>query len=719
MKKTETSGIQFNLEEYAERVVRYFGKEKENEDFFLRALHYAYDLHRGVSRQSGEPYISHPCAVAEIILKEFRLRDSQLLAAALLHDVVEDVPNVSIKNIEQEFGLNVAEIVDGCTKLRYLGADRALIKDLTHGKIFLSASNKPEVLIVKLADRLHNLRTLKFLQVSKRQRIARETVDVYAPIAAQLNIYPLKRELYQLSLSHLFPRKSRHLLAELKQLKKKEIIATIKQDLSQALTKYGIQAGIRSRVKGLGNYYDPVKKTLDRANAEDRIDFVITSPSESLLDCYKILGVLNLSITPLPRTLRDFIAHPKSNGYRSLHTRSNISGENFLFKIRTPEMDLFATHGILGEWEKRGQVSRETWQEILEIFRSIGEYSGGSSKRKEIIRAAEGEEIIIYTPKGDIKYLPRGAIVLDFAYRIHTEVGNRCIGARIGSKTVGPGHSLNDGDIVEIITSPQSTRITDPNLEKLARTAKTRVNINRKINQELREFAATVGESILKQEINHYNLPVDILKSEKASLVLEFMNLKNLTELFIKIGQDFLKPRVFIYYFVNLNEGRAPRKKPRQPNLKTRQKRNKVYVDNLDTSFYKFSQCCHPYPGQQGVIGLLSERGISFHRENCFELIRYKVDSLDMLDIIWDPETSLKNYLVRIRFPKTNPNTLFKLLAGIDHHVVIQDVKTEKSGRLTSQMVLNMIVQTIADLAKTMEKLESENNIITMQISHA
>ena len=718
MAKDANNKSKFDIEEYKKRVARYFGKDKKKEELFAHALDFADQLHHGVERQSGEPYITHPCAVAEIILKEFRLRDPHLLAASLLHDVVEDVPKITIRDIEQEFGQDVAEIVDGCTKLRYLGADKAALKDLTHSKFFLSAANKPEILVVKLADRLHNLRTLKYLPRHKRQRIARETVDIYAPIAAKLNIYPLKRELYHLSLSYLFPRKSKQLLAEIKRLKQSEIVGVIKQNLYDPLLKHNIKATIKSRVKGLGNYYDPVKKTLTQDNAENRVDFVIITEEESPLQCYQILGVLNLTLPPLPRTLRDFIAHPKSNGYQSLHTRCNIMGEQYLFKIRTPEMDLFANQGILAEWEKRGKFSKETWQEILEIFRNIGEYKGGASRRKEIIRAAEGEEIITYTPNGDIHYLPKGSIVLDFAYKVHTEIGNCCIGAKIGGHVVKPDHELKDGDVVEVITSEKPTPIFDLRLEHLARTAKARVNINKKINKERREFAAKVGESILKQEIAHHGLSEDILQSHKASLVLEYMRLDGLKELFIKIGQDAIKPGAFIYYFVNISEDDLESKGIKPSPIKRRNKRNKVYVDNLDSICYKFSQCCHPYPGQDNVVGLLSERGISFHREDCYQLIRYKVQPFDMLDIIWDPKTPLVNQQIRITFPNANSSEIFRALANIDHDVVIKKIVRKKTSHQRTPIVIEISTPTVSELKQVIDILPGNDFILNIKMEH-
>jgi GTP diphosphokinase / guanosine-3',5'-bis(diphosphate) 3'-diphosphatase len=333
----------FDLDHYRSRMARYIDESNEENRIVFRALEFAHKLHKGQHRKSGAPYISHPCAVAELLARELRFKDPLLLAAALLHDVVEDVREVTLEDIERLFGETVAELVDGCTKLTRHHLDRATLKDLTHSKIFLSASRRLGVLLIKLADRLHNLRTLHHLAKAKRQRIAQETIEVYAPIAAKFNIYPLKRELYHLALSYLYPRKSKKILQFINALRHSPEYQEIVRALQEAFAKASCPITLRPRAKGLGNYYDPLKRTLEIANSENNIDFAVILQTEDLVTCYTALGIVNTTFAPIPRSLRDFIANPKNTGYRSLHVRIHSGDQNYLIKVRTPSMDEWAT----------------------------------------------------------------------------------------------------------------------------------------------------------------------------------------------------------------------------------------------------------------------------------------------------------------------------------------------------------------------------------------
>ncbi|NTW37785.1 MAG: HD domain-containing protein, partial [Syntrophobacteraceae bacterium] len=357
----------FDLEHYESRMQRYLKKSRDNHVFF-EALRFAHDLHAGQRRKSGAPYISHPCAVAEILARELQFTDPVLLAASLLHDVVEDIPSVSLNDIEERFGGIVAELVDGCTKLTRRHLDRSVLRDMTHSKIFLSASRRLGVLVIKLADRLHNLRTLHYLAQAKRQRIAQETVEVYAPIAARFNIFPLKRELYHLALSFLYPRKSKKIMQFIREVRNSEPTTEADKRLQRIFADAGMDVQIRPRAKGLGSYYHHLKRTLDLANGENHIDFAIILQSERVLDCYTALGLVNTHFTPIPRSLRDFISNSKNNGYQSLHVRVHDAGQNYLMKIRTPEMDRWATYGILREWDAQKSLSDEHWQEVSELL---------------------------------------------------------------------------------------------------------------------------------------------------------------------------------------------------------------------------------------------------------------------------------------------------------------------------------------------------------------
>ncbi len=626
----------FDLEHYRSRMAKFLDSEDAENRVFFRALEFADELHKGQRRRSGAPYISHPCAVAEILARELRFRDPRLLSAALLHDVVEDVPAITLEDIEHRFGGAVAELVDGCTKLTRHYLDRATLKDLTHSKIFLSASRRLGVLVIKLADRLHNLRTLHHLPKAKRQRIAQETIEVYAPIAAKFNIFPLKRELYHLALAYLYPRKSKRILQFVHSFRNSAEFHEIVRTFQKAFADAACPVTVRPRAKGLGSYYDPVKRTLELANTENYVDIGIILQTEDVVTCYTALGIVNTTFPPIPRSLRDFIANPKNTGYRSLHVRIHWAGHNYLIKIRTPNMDEWATYGILTEWNAQKPLSDEHWQEISELLRTIGEYSGAGPQRKALIRLSEAEEIFVYSPVGDIYYLPKASIVLDFAYKIHSELGDFCNGATINNEWVPVTHVLKDGDTVQILTSSEPLEV-DPELETLCKTPRSRSAINKKLHQKRQRYAQKVGEEILMQEIHRHGLSHDILSGENTYFVLEFLNLKDLSELFVRVGQDLLSPHLILYYLKPPPPGSdhvAHRGSLKLLPLE----RNNLAVSELDRAIHKFARCCNPYPGQDDLVAILSERGTTFHHKDCRDLLKHDLQPQQLLDVRWNKD---------------------------------------------------------------------------------
>lgn len=624
----------FDLERYQERMSRFI-EGKLEVSIFNDALQFAYNLHAGQRRKSGAPYISHPCAVAEILARELQIRDPSLLAAALLHDVVEDVPSIKLEDIEERFGNTVAELVDGCTKLTRHHIDRATLKDLTHSKIFLSASRRLGVLIIKLADRLHNLRTLHYLPLAKRQHIAHETVEVYAPIAAKFNIFPLKRELYHLALSYLYPRRSKKILQFIREFRNTAQVVEIENKLQELFSNTAYSAAVRTRAKGLGSYYNPLKRSLDLANAENHVDFVVVLDEEDILKCYSALGLVATTFPPIPRTVRDFIATPKTNGYKSLHVRVHVGGFNYLIKIRTPGMDQSATYGILSEWDVQKPISDEHWQEISELLRTIGEYGGAAPQRKALIRLSESEEIFVYSPKGDIYYLPKGSIVLDFAYKIHSQLGDYCEAAVVNNEWAPPTSRLKDGDTVEIVTSPELPEI-DPDLEEHCKTPKARTAINRHLQQRRRLHARKIGQNILEQELERHGLPPEILEEESTHLMLEFLNMKDISELFIRLGQDLLLPHLVLYYLGTFPLERDLGSLQHGSIASSSYEHNRLSVAEPDKAVHKFARCCNPYPGQRNVVATLSERGVTFHHKDCKDLhLRHDLEPQQLLDVGW------------------------------------------------------------------------------------
>ncbi len=698
----------FDIAEFRARMSKSLDPANADNALFFDALDFASELHSGQRRKSGAPYISHPCAVAEILLKEMHFTDPVLLAAALLHDVVEDVPRISFEDIEARFGSQIAELVDGVTKLDRYHLDRTALKDLTHSKIFISASRRLGVLIIKLADRLHNLRTLHYLPLTKRQRIAQETIEVYAPIASRLNMYPLKRELYHLALSFLYPKKSKKILHAMRDLRNSPAIASIEASLSKIVADPGFSADIRTHPKGLGSHYNPLKRTLDPAYPENYIDFVVILHTDDITACYKVLGLVNNSLPIIPRSLRDFIANPKANGYRSLHTRIHLSGNNYLVKIRTLEMDRSANAGILRAWQSQEGLTADHWQEISELLRDIGEYGGAATHRKDLIRLSEAEEIYTYSPAGDIYYLPQASIVLDFAYRIHSELGDNCEGALVNGLWTPITGRLKSGDTVEILTSSEPLDV-DTDLETLCKTPKARTAINRRLHQKRLKFAQQVGKDILLQEVFRHKLPSSVLDGELIRLILEILNLRDLQELYVQIGQDLVSPRLVLYYL----EGHRLDEHKKQGETEDLGQ-NTISISSLDKAIFKFARCCNPLPGQDHVVATISERGVAFHHRDCRDLRqRHSLLAQQMLHVQWDLSAAWRNPLVfQIQIFDRGIRDLLPALAGIPGSIRIQRIESGLNKHNQEFVTLSVMFHNFSEAREFFNRLPEQQTMV-------
>jgi GTP pyrophosphokinase len=597
----------------------------ENQIVF-KALDFAVELHAGQKRKSNEPYIIHPLSVAQILSQDLGVRDPSILASALLHDVVEDVPHVTLDDIKGQFGTVVSELVDGCTKMSLQRLDRTTLVDLTHSKLLLSSSRRLGILLIKMADRLHNIKTLEFLKKAKQRRIALETIEIYAPLAAKLNLFSLKRELFQLALPYLYPKKSKKLLNATREILNSPEVFEIQRAIRQALSDFHCPFVIRPRAKSLSSYYSPVKRTLEAGNTENQVDFTITLDTDNYLDCYTVLGLVANLFPPVPRTIRDFIATPKANGYQSIHIRISINAREFLVKIRTEEMAAAARQGVLSQYNINQTVGDRYAQEISELFKAIGEYGGPAHQRKDLIRLAESNEIFILTPKGDVHYLPRGSIVLDFAYKIHSNLGDYCRGAVINGKLSPLTKKLKDGDKVEILTYTEPVD-ADPDLEKLCQSPRAKSAVNKSLQKLRRRYARQIGKEILLQELQQAGLPETFLESEPLDLFLEFKNLESRDVMFTRIGQDLLSPQEILYY------AEIPGNTPQRPGATS----PIITVADLKRGIHKFSNCCRPYPGQNAVVAALSERGIAFHRKECRNLsTRHGLGPEELLQVDWN-----------------------------------------------------------------------------------
>lgn len=651
---------EFDIASYKESMARNLGDPGGRAKVFFEALDFAVQAHAGQRRKSGDSYILHPCNVARILAEEMEVRDPEILAAALLHDTVEDVKEVTLEVIGERFGKNVEAIVDGCTKITHFFGDKQTFYKMVHRKIFSGAAARLEVMLVKLADRLHNLRTLEAMRRDRRQKISDETLDIYAPMARVMGLFDMKRELYDLALKFKFPKQSNKIIAHIRNLESSpevnEINTTLRHDLQKSL----INAEITPRAKGLWGYFDPVNKVLVKA-IDHPMEFMILV--DDIESCYSVLGLVNQKFPPIPRTIRDFITNPKPTGYQGLHARANIKGRNYLFKIRTPEMARNAQKGIIKAWSEHkpaGQFEKT----LREMFDLLGTDEGLSPR--EMIAASGKKEIYTFTPKGDRICLPLQSIVLDFAFQVHTEVGNRCIAAIIKRERVEPDHALKDGDQVKIVLQKEPV-LFEPRLQELCKTPRARSGLAKGFRLRRQALAVQVGKVILEQECQRYRLSLqDLMKYE--DVVLEQLAMESSEQLFLHVGIAEISFRELRRKIMGILPADLDINKPSGRGL------NKIILSSLDPAVIKFSACCKPTPTEKDLIGILNERGISVHQKTCERFRSLKVRREDVVEVGWRlKETSIAKPQ-HLFVPEATRNRIFMMLAVAPDTMKVADI---------------------------------------------
>ncbi|MEW6221158.1 MAG: HD domain-containing protein [Thermodesulfobacteriota bacterium] len=614
----------FDLSTYSSRLQELLGPGQEGGDLFWRALEFAARVHADQRRRSGEPYISHPCAVAEILVRDMGVKDQAVLAAALLHDTVEDVPElVTVASLTEEFGPQVAGIVDACTKLPDLTGDRQTARKRVHRKIFAEAASRIEVMLVKLADRLHNMRTLDSLRQDKRQKIAEETLDIYAPIAKLMGLYELKRELFHHALVHKFPSKAQRLLAHIGSLPSDPEVQAIKRMLDEEMRRVWLEGRVEVRPKGLGAYYDPVGRRL-RSEIDGAVELIVLVNDRPA--CYRALGVVNLTFPPIPTSIRDYIANQKPSGYQSLHSRANIWGRTYLFKFRTRRMAEAYRIGILSRWTPDGRNLKAFESQLREMFDVMGQE--GELSYREIIQATDRKEICTFTPKGDQKWLPKESTVLDFAFQIHTEIGERCSHGVIGGQRVEVDHVLADGDRIEIVCHERPAPF-DPEILTRCRTARARAVLAKIVRSRRTATSRELGRAIVRQELRRYGVPQEVLEREGMIFLLEYFQVAGLDDLYQGVGEGRLGLREIMW---EIQHGLWAGRRALEPPTGAF---NQFQLATLDPVSVKLSACCHPLPVERGLLGLVSERGLSVHRRDCGKFRDLKMRREDVVELRW------------------------------------------------------------------------------------
>lgn len=659
------------FESLLEKVEQY----QPNTELLRRAYVFSAVAHKGQVRKSGEPYLSHPLEVANI-LADMKL-DVVCVTVGLLHDVVEDTL-ATLEVIREQFGDDIAHIVDGVTKIGQIQfASRHEKQAENFRKMLLAMVDDIRVILVKLADRLHNMRTLEYLVPEKRERIARETLEIYAPLAHRLGMGKIRSELEDLSFSHLDPQAYQYLLAqtEKKRAMSEEYISEVKKTLEKKLREHSIDAVIESRIKRIYSTHQKLRR--QGISIDEVYDFIaIRIITNSTKDCYGALGVVHNTWKPVPGRIKDYIAMPRQNLYQSLHTSViGKNGQPFEVQIRTKEMHRLAEEGIAAHWkykERRLDAGREdstfAWlRHLLEWQKDVKDPQQFLSNLKIDLYP---DEVYTFTPNGDVITLPRGATPVDFAYAIHTEVGHSCVGAKVSGRLVPLKYKLRNGEIVEILTSKGH----GPGRDWLAfvKTSKARSRIRQFLNIKQREESIELGRKILEREMRKLNLKLKkYLQGEPLELALKNLHLQKLEDVYSEIGYGKLPTREFLDKLLPA-ELLTPVAEEKESKLATAVKKvfgksdSPILVKGHSDLLVYRAQCCEPLKGEE-IIGYITRgKGISVHSIHCQNVDGLMLNPERKIGVEWTESPASDFYSVKISIlTEDHPGMLAGITAAI------------------------------------------------------
>ncbi|MBX5436495.1 MAG: bifunctional (p)ppGpp synthetase/guanosine-3',5'-bis(diphosphate) 3'-pyrophosphohydrolase [Alicyclobacillaceae bacterium] len=615
------------IDDLCEKVSRY--AKPEEVERIRRAYRFAEEAHRGQLRKSGEPYITHPLAVADI-LADLQL-DPTTLTAALLHDVVEDT-RVTDEELVRQFGAEVAALVDGVTKLKRIHFESSVEQQAENlRKMFMAMAKDIRVSLIRLADRLHNMRTLRYQTPEKQLRTARETLEIFAPLAHRLGIYTIKWELEDIALRYLNPQeyyRIANLMAQKRQEREK-YIEQVMDILRERLRAIDIQAEVSGRAKHIYSIYRKMQTQHKEFNEIYDL-FAVRVIVESVKDCYGVLGVVHTLWKPMPGRFKDYIAMPKANMYQSLHTTViGPRGEPLEIQIRTWDMHQTAEYGIAAHWAyKEGgsaQKADSKFAQKLAWFREVLEWQQDFRDAQEFMETLKldlfADEVFVFTPKGDVIELPAGSVPLDFAYRIHTDIGNRCIGAKVNGKIVPLDYRLRTGDIVEILTSKQSYGPSRDWL-KIVKSSQAKSKIRQWFKRERREENVARGRELIEKELIRQRLdPHELLTPAAIADVLHKFNFNKEDDLLAAVGYGGLSPAQVVTRLVERyrkdHQTALLDSVARELRERSRPTPSGVRVKGVDNLLIRFARCCNPVPGDE-IVGFVTRgRGVSVHRADC------------------------------------------------------------------------------------------------------
>ena len=687
----------------------------------------AKDAHEGQFRKSGEPYILHPIQVAGI-LTELKL-DYATICAGFLHDVVEDT-KYTLEDIRERFGDDIAVIVDGVTKLdKVKFRSKKQSQAENHRKLFVSIAKDLRVIFVKLADRLHNMRTMKYMREEKQREIASETLEIYAPLAHRLGISSVKWELEDTSLRYLHPAQYFSIVGMMKQKRsaREESIKEACESITSLLGENNIKAQVNGRPKHIYSIY---KKMVKQNKTFDQIYdlLAVRVLVDTVADCYATLGLVNNLWVPIPGRIKDYIAMPKPNMYQSLHTTVIApDGQTLEVQIRTYEMHEIAEKGIAAHWAyKEGKkVNKDNnFYEKLNWFQKIAENDETEATAESFMESLKvdllSDKIYVFTPNSDIIELPKGSCIVDFAYAIHSEVGNKMIGATVNDKIEAFDYKLSTGEICDIRTSKNSTGPKRSWLD-IARSSQTKSKIKAFFKKAAREENLIKGEILLKDEIKANKFDIDeVLTEENIEIALNRYKFATLEELYVSIGYGGISAnKVFARLTEKIRKEKQTQEKlEKLVNAEEEKKivtETGVYVKGVDNILVRLSKCCQPIPGDD-IVGFITKgRGVTVHRSNCPNLS--EEDKARLLDVEWVQSLNARRYSVTLQLHAFDRELLLQniLLTLSESRVEIKKLHSEAKSDKTSVTTIGIYVKNVSECDFMIKKLRQIPDVYSVE----
>jgi GTP pyrophosphokinase len=701
-----------------------------NTDLIAKAYELAYKVHDGQMRASGEPYIIHPLAVAQILAESEM--DSESIVAALLHDVIEDT-NVTYQNIKAQFGASVADLVDGVTKLGripYSSREEQQMENLR--KMFFAMAKDVRVILIKLADRLHNMRTIENLPEQKRREKALETMEVYSPLTHRLGMAKIKVELEDISIRCLDPIGYQEIVNTTANLIRENegVVETIKERVSTRLKEQQIKCAIEGRTKHIYSIYRKVygqNRTFDEVYDLFAVRIIV----DSVIDCYNVLGIIHDMYRPIPGRFKDYISTPKPNMYQSLHT-TVIDKEGLIFEvqIRTWEMHKTAEYGIAAHWKYKAGGGANDQDAKLAWIRQLLEIQKDTNDPEDFMRALKidmfSDEVFVFTPNGDVINLSLGSTIIDFAYSIHSEVGNHMQGAKVNGRIVTLDYVLQNGDVVEIMTSGAGN---GPNLDwlKICKTSQARNKIRQWFKKEKREENIERGKIDIEKELRKSGLTMaQFERKEILEPVLKKAHVNSLEELYAVIGYGGIPLHTIMNRVTFELKRLAEDLKEKDPDEIVRQvaaqaRRTKkdssgVIIEGVDNVLIKFARCCNPLPGDD-IIGFITKGyGVSVHKKDCVNVISgmAKEDEISRwIPVRWSDNTK-STFVSILQITATNrPNLLADVVNTVSNtHIPMHSLNAREADNNFVVITLSVEVQNLEQLSGIINKLTKINAVI-------